>query len=194
MSATTGAAPAPGGDDPLSGSDPTGADAAAFDRLFEAYFDRLRRFAYRYLRSWEEAEDVVHDVFVRLWARRDQLSSIADLEAYLYTAARNRAMGRLKHLAVAERWRAQEAASTGGEPATDRGSAQRRLERAETAAAIQRALDSLSPRQRDVILLQWRGKSYEEIGAVLGISPKTVSVHISRAFDALREILRPLLE
>jgi len=194
MSVTAGAAPAPGDDDALSGTDPTGAAAAAFDRLFEAYFDRLRRFAYRYVRSWEEAEDVVHDVFVRLWARHDQLSSITDLEAYLYTATRNRAMSRLKHLTVTERWRAQEAASAADEPGISVNSGERRLERAETAAAIQRALDSLSPRQRDVILLQWRGQTYEEIGAALGISPKTVSVHISRAFDALREILRPLLE
>src|SRR5690242_392109 len=111
MSVTAGAASAPGDDDALSGTDPTGAGAAAFDRLFEAYFDRLRRFAYRYLRSWEEAEDVVHDVFVRLWARHDQLSSIADIEAYLYTATRNRAMSRLKHLALTDRWRAHEAAS-----------------------------------------------------------------------------------
>lgn len=165
-----------------------GGEEAAFDRLFAAYYDRLRRYTYRYLRSWEEAEDVVHDVFVRLWARRAELAAIGDLDAYLYTAARNRALSRLKHLAHEARWREKETVRQHVAPPASAGPEQHLAER-ETAAAIQRGLDALSPRQRDVILLQWRGRTYEEIGAVLGISPKTVSVHVSRALEALRGVV-----
>src|SRR5687768_12915666 len=82
-----------------------------FDRLFLTYFNRLRRYAYRYVRSWEEAEDVVHDVFVQLWARRADLAAIDDVEAYLYTAARNRALARLKHLTHERRWQVTQAAA-----------------------------------------------------------------------------------
>ncbi len=170
---------------------PTEAEVA-FDRLFGGYFDRLRRFAYRYLRSWDEAEDTVHDVFVRLWSTWDRMSTIDNIDAYLYTATRNRALGRLKHLAIERQWRARaESQSVVHEevPAAQHG-----LEQAELAGAIQRALDTLTERQRDAMLLVWRGKSYNEIAGVLQISPKTVSVHLSRAYDALRRVLPPLLE
>jgi RNA polymerase sigma-70 factor (family 1) len=170
---------------------PDGEDAA-FDRLFTAYYDRLRRFTYRYLRSWEEAEDIVHDVFVRLWARRPELGAIGDPGAYLYTAARNRALSRLKHLAHEERWRTRQRTRQHGPPAGPSGPEQQ-LAQNEIAAALQRGLDSLTPRQRDVILLQWRGRTYDEIGATLGISPKTVSVHVSRALEALRAALAPMV-
>ncbi len=177
--------------DPASAPAP-GSEDAAFDRLFLASFNRLRRYGYRYLRSWEEAEDVVHDVFVRLWARREELPSIADVDAYLYTAVRNRALARLKHLGYEQSYRAEQS-SPHVEPPRAPLSPEQEFLHNEIAAALQRAVDALPPRQRDVILLQWRGHTCDEIGAALGISPKTVSVHVSRALEALREILPPLL-
>lgn len=134
---------------------------------------------------------MVHDVFLRLWVGRGELSSITDPSAYLYTASRNRCVSRLKHLSHENRFRTAESTrqhDTSGEPLTP----ERALARGEIAAALQRALDELTPRQREAILLQWRGRTYDEIGAALGISPKTVSVHLSRAFETMRELLAPL--
>jgi RNA polymerase sigma-70 factor (ECF subfamily) len=168
------------------------AGEATFDKLFATYFSPLRRYVYRYLQAWEEAEDVVHDIFVQLWARRDAIETITDIDAYLYTAARNRALARLKHHAHEERWRISEAArASSGDPPIG---PERDLRRAEIAAALQRALDSVSPRQRQVLLLHWRGHTYDEIGAELGISGKTASVHATRAFEALRALLASLME
>ena len=168
------------------------ADDALFDKLFVTYFSPLRRYVYRYLRAWEEAEDVVHDIFAQLWTRRDAITAIDDVDAYLYAAARNRALARLKRHAHEERWRVTEAArAASGDPPIG---PERDLRRAEIAAALQRALDSLSPRQREVLLLHWRGHTYEKIGAMLGISPKTASVHATRAFEALRAQLSSMIE
>jgi RNA polymerase sigma-70 factor (ECF subfamily) len=67
---------------------------------------------------------------------------------------------------------------------------QEELTSQETAAAIQRAVDSLPPRQREILQLRWqRQASYDKIAQALGISPKTVAVHISRALQHLREML-----
>ena len=60
----------------------------------------------------------------------------------------------------------------------------------ETAAAIQRAVETLPRRQREVLLLRWqRQASYDEIAQTLGISPKTVAIHVGRAIQHLREML-----
>ena len=60
----------------------------------------------------------------------------------------------------------------------------------ETAAAIEQAVESLSRRQREVLLLRWHQQaSYDEIAETLGISPKTVAIHVGRAIQRLRELL-----
>ncbi|MFZ5624128.1 MAG: sigma factor, partial [Gemmatimonadota bacterium] len=52
---------------------PSDAGAAAVERLFESHAERLRRYVFRYVRSWEVAQDLVHDLFLRLWDRREDL-------------------------------------------------------------------------------------------------------------------------
>ncbi len=165
-------------------------DPAAFDRLFEAYCDPLLRFIHRYVRSWEEAEDVLQELFARLWERRNELAALNDVRAYLYTAARNRAMMHLKHRAVEARWRLQQSAVAGmGEPAASVFDPLERMSSREMVAQVQEAVDDLPPRQRDVVLRRCRGESYKEIAAALGISVNTVSIHLSRAFEHLRRVL-----
>jgi RNA polymerase sigma-70 factor (family 1) len=168
-------------------------DEAAFDRVFESYFDPLRRFVYRYVRSWDEADDLVHDLFARLWERWRDLP-VDDLKSYLYTSARNRALSHLKHRAVEDRWRRSHEGpvpvADGPAPPPD---PERELLAAETGAAVQRAVDALPPRQREVMLRRWAGESHERIATALGISPNTVSEHITRAMARLRDTLSDLL-
>ena len=167
-------------------------DAAAFARVFDAYAARLRRFAYRYLGSWTDAEDAVHDVFVQLWLRRGTLQFLGELESYLYTATRNQSLDLLKRRRVRER-RAVELAAPAAECVAEPADPESDLAAEELTAALQRAVDGLPPRQREVVLLRWQQASYDEIATTLGISPKTVSIHIGRAFEALRRVLPRLL-
>jgi RNA polymerase sigma factor (sigma-70 family) len=63
------------------------------------------------------------------------------------------------------------------------------------AATIQRAMDSLPPRQREVLRMRWQQHlSYEEIAKALNISPKTVAIHLSRGLQHLREALPDIAE
>jgi RNA polymerase sigma factor (sigma-70 family) len=58
-------------------------------------------------------------------------------------------------------------------------------------ASVQRALQTLSPRQREIVLLRWRRHlTYEQIGAELGIAPGTASAHMQRAITQLRALLK----
>src|SRR5213076_3639541 len=98
-------------------------DAAAFERAFRTYHPALCKFACRYVHSPEIAQELVHDVFARLWEERARLS-VGRLKSYLYTAVRNLAVSLLRHQLVERRWR--EPAAT-----VDVNEGERRLESAE---------------------------------------------------------------
>jgi RNA polymerase sigma-70 factor (ECF subfamily) len=166
--------------------------AIAFGRLFELYFEELFRFAYRYVRSVETAKDLVHESFFRLWRHRAQVElGGRTARSYLYTTVRYQALDHLRRRRVEERWRTEYAAPL----VTDQGAVlasdpEQELAARETSAAIQQAVDRLPPRQRQVLLLRWQQQaSYDQIAETLGISPKTVAIHVGRAIQRLREIL-----
>src|SRR5688572_27830244 len=130
-------------------------DIAGFRRLFEIYFEPLVRYAYRYLHSVDDARDLVHDVFFRVWRDRRRIGIQRDLRTYLYATVRNRALDRLKRQRIEERWVARQDADAvvEGDSTAD-----------DIVAAMQQAVDMLPPRQREVLELRWeRGLSYDEV-------------------------------
>jgi len=166
-------------------------DAEAFKHLFGLYFDRLYRYVFRYLQSAEESQDVVHDVFLQVWRQRRRIGLEQDLRGYLYASARNQALNHLKHRKVEYRFRERRAAAMAAEEGmAEAPDAEREMEERERAAALQRAIDGLPRRQREVLELRWQNRlSYAEIATLLQISPKTVAVHLTRALERLRQVL-----
>jgi RNA polymerase sigma-70 factor (ECF subfamily) len=81
-----------------------GADAAAFRRLFEQHFAELYRFAYRYVRAEETAQDLVHEGFLRPGASARRWISRSGRAQHLYTIVRYQALDHLRHRRVEERW------------------------------------------------------------------------------------------
>jgi RNA polymerase sigma-70 factor (ECF subfamily) len=156
------------------------------------HFRELYRFAYRYVRAEEAAKDLVHEAFLRLWQQREQVVlGGAAARSYLYTIIRYRALDQLRRRRVEDRWQreyatpiiAEEGAALAGDPHQD-------LAAREIATAIQQAVDTLPRRQQQVLQLRWQQQaSYDEIAETLGISPKTVAIHIGRAIQRLRELL-----
>lgn len=165
-----------------------------FRRLFEAHAEALRRYAQRIVRSRETAEDLVQDVFLGLWRAWEHVDIGPDTRAYLYVATRSRALNHLKRERSSDR-------DCGGMP---RGvvseepalppEAESRLDADEITRAIEEVLRGMPPRQRQVAALRLREQlATVEIARQLGISPRTVEVHIARATKALREQLPALL-
>jgi len=169
---------------------PTGCDAASIEALFRAHYSRLCDFVNCYVRSPETASDLIQDLFVHLWERCDAGDVPLLTTAYLYTAARNRALKHLRHRRVVARW-AERVASA---PLPTGPQADERLRTREMAEAIRRAIDALPDRCRQIFLLS-REKylSYAEIAEVLGISVKTVETQMWRALKSLRKSLAPYL-
>jgi RNA polymerase sigma-70 factor (ECF subfamily) len=170
-------------------------DAAAFEALFRRHYDGLHAFAERYLRSPEAAEDVTVDVFARVWERRAEWKLRGSPRAYLYAAVRNEALAQLRRRRMVERAHADAARDErrpgmGAPPPGSDADVQAR----ELAAAAEAAIAALPERTQEAfVLLRQHGLSYAEIALAMGISAKTVEVHVSRAFKALRAQLAPFL-
>jgi RNA polymerase sigma-70 factor, ECF subfamily len=159
-------------------------DAEVFEQLFLAYFPELVSFARSYLRSREAAEDVVQDVFYRLWDRRSELRLRGGLAQYLYGAVRHASLDVLKHDRIAARWEAGEALAPKAAAATNEGAA--RIESNELAGVVTRAVASLPPRCREVFRLsRYQRLTQRDIAATLGITVNTVNVQLGRALRTI---------
>jgi RNA polymerase sigma-70 factor (ECF subfamily) len=161
----------------------------AFLELYNRESAGLIRYATGILGSREDARDAVQETFFRLWQNRARLDPTADPARLLYTIVRNLARDRLRHLAVEQRPRPL--AETPHVVAAGALVAEEGESRDELQEQVWRALETLSPRQREIVLLRWqRQLTYEEIGAELGIAPGTASAHMHRAIAQLRLLLR----
>jgi RNA polymerase sigma factor (sigma-70 family) len=128
----------------------------AFDALVREHYGRLCTFAVRLVRSRETAEDIVQDVFARIWHRREQFD-IRDPLPYLYQAVRNRATMHARRQRVHDHW--WEGAARENEPGGADAAAE--AECADLAAAIGRAVDKLPDRCR----LIWIAEQSDEAPA-----------------------------
>jgi RNA polymerase sigma-70 factor (ECF subfamily) len=168
-------------------------DAAAFEAMFHTYYDTLCAFAIGYVGSREVAEELVHDVLLRIWQLQDRWEVREELRSYLYRSVRNRAINALKRERVARRW---EDATIASAPATGIGQSPALADEVarlnELAVAIRHELGQLPERQRQAYLLRWQHElSYAEIAATMGISTKTVESTLARVTKRLRQALHP---
>ncbi len=136
----------------------------------------------RYLRSKEDSEEIVQEVFFRIWRGRTHWVPAGAVRNYLYLAVRNSARDRLERAAVARRRRISER-----EPAVE---VQPDLEAADLVAAVERALTELPAKRAEVCKLRLVAElSYAQIAQRLGICEKTVETQLARGLKFLRERL-----
>jgi RNA polymerase sigma-70 factor (ECF subfamily) len=164
-------------------------DEQAFDVLFRRFYGPLTALAASLLGSRAVAEEVIQDVMLEVWRRRESIRLDESWRAYLFRSARNRALNELRHQQVERRgepWaRGEQSAAA---PALTG------LIDAELDEAIARAVAALDGPLRDVFSLsRTDGLSYAEIAEVLSISVKTVEARMSRALKELRLRLAPWL-
>ncbi len=163
-------------------------DRDAFEQLFRSWYGRLASYAATLTGGRDAAEDVVQELFVALWARRDTLPDLDALAAYLHRATRNRCLNQLRRQRTAGHWLSRQDADPAVPPVAEDD-----IIGQETAERIQAALAGLAPRTREVFLLSRdQGLTYPAIAETLGISVKTVETLMSRALRALRESLGDL--
>ncbi|RXK81447.1 RNA polymerase sigma factor [Filimonas effusa] len=163
-------------------------DEAAFSLLFARFRDQLFAYLNKVTKSREVAEEVVLDVFVKIWRGRAALTSVNNFEAFLITVARNCAIDFLRR---AQRDKVLQEQLRHAMPPVTADAADGGIIREHTRTAILAAVAELSPQRKMVFLLsREQGLSYEEIAARMDISAKTVANHLSSALQFIRDRLR----
>lgn len=162
---------------------------AEFEALFRENYARLCSYALTIVRTRDDAEDVVQQVFVNLWRTRAGLDIRGSGRAWLYRSVRNGALNRVRSDRSAMRLADSPERVPVADPAPDPADS---VVAIESADALKRALDGLGDRCREVLRLRWiDGLSHAEIGALLGITRKAVESNITRGLRALRGVLDP---
>jgi len=164
-------------------------DSTAFDAIFRAWYGPLVGTAERMLRDRAVAEELVQDVMLELWRRRETLDPGGSPQAYLFQATRNRVLNHLRHRTIEQRSEPELRAESSTAPPADAQVGEEELD-----VAVQRAIQALPDRCREVFeLSRVHGLRYAEIASTLGISVKTVEAQMGKALRLLRECLAPWL-
>ncbi|MES2357479.1 MAG: sigma-70 family RNA polymerase sigma factor [Gemmatimonadota bacterium] len=168
-----------------------GGDAAAFKAMYDRHGDAMFAFAYACLKSRDEAQDVVHDIFLNILKNSATFSVSGGLRTYLLRAVYNRVATLRRHLRV-ELVSHESIVRDAGSPIewAYRGNTDDPLMQHELGEALSRAVLTLPPRaQQAYRLVREQELPYVEAAEVMGISTHTVEIHLIRALKALREQL-----
>ncbi|MHA4811450.1 RNA polymerase sigma factor [Flavitalea flava] len=157
-------------------------DEKAFTQLFYAYHHKLGAYVLAWTKSISLAEEIVQDVFMKVWNKRETLRTVERFDSYLYIIARNytfnsmrqAARVRLRQQAWLQYLESEKGLADGPVP-EDYG------------LLIEEAVRQLSPQQQKVYRLKrQQGLKYEEIGRQLQISPETARKHLATATQHIR--------
>ncbi|PIB35158.1 hypothetical protein BFP72_06980 [Reichenbachiella sp. 5M10] len=166
-------------------------DRTAFEQVFKTYYVDLSRFCLKYVRDEHVAEELVQEIFINIWERREVLTITTSVKAYLYTAVRNRSFNYLKLQVPKEQKKVDvEGVVDLGDGAENR---EDEMVYEEIKRYVQDAIDALPPKCKVIFNLSRNaGMSYKEIAEELDLSVKTVENQVGVALRKLRERLNPV--
>ncbi len=160
-------------------------DVLAFDQVYEWYFHKLFSFISKILKDEQEAEDIVQEIFVKIWESRNKFDDYKSLNSYIFTVAYHNSISIIRKRMVDQKYLEYLRNSSAIHSAPDSIS---ELEFYELNSQVQKLIDRLPERQKQVFLLhREKGLSYPEIAEQLGISKNTVGVHMVKALKYLRQ-------
>lgn len=161
-----------------------------FDKIYVRFFPRMHRFAKEYVLLDEDAENIVQDVFMVLWEKRDSLEIQISLSSYLFSLVKNRCLDYLRHKVIAEQYEQELHAKL------------RSLENLNYAFTSEEelekmffsAIEKLPQRCREIFLKsRLEGKKYREIAEEMNLSVNTVENQMALALKKLRVELKEYL-
>ncbi|HEY4148217.1 MAG TPA: RNA polymerase sigma-70 factor [Chitinophagaceae bacterium] len=159
----------------------------AFQLLFDRYRNRIYKVAVLYVKSPVLAEEIVQDVFLKVWFQRKEIKALRSFEAWLFTVSKNYIINYLKKLA--NEWKARE--TWVRQTSASEDSADFKIRSDQFQQLLQQAIGQLPLQQQRIYkLAKEQYLSYEAIAQQLNISPLTVKTHMSRALDSIRSYLK----
>ncbi|WP_346320613.1 RNA polymerase sigma-70 factor [Chitinophaga sp. YIM B06452] len=169
----------------------TESDQRAFEELFHHCYQRLVRFAVEYVQSHESAEEIVSDIFLKLWAGRETYRDVQNIEKYLFTAVRNQSLNHLR------KFSAFRVVSTDNPEQLNivyTHDPYKASEWKELLSRLDNAVEMLPPKRRRIFrLVREEGFKPREVAEIMNISPRTVETQLFKAVKTLHAVLQPYL-
>ena len=179
-------------------------DDEAFSKLVATYQDRLTTIFFHMRQNQEAAEDLVQDVFLRIYRARHGYEPTARFSTWLFRIANNLAINshrkknQLKEVPIpAGESTAMTGLAVAGQNLADKSGLQppRQMDKHELQLVVQKAIEQLSDQQRlSVLLHKFEGMSYAEIAETMELSVSAIKSLLSRARDSLRTALEPYMQ
>ena len=167
-------------------------DTRAFRQIFDALFSNLTKFSFSFVHSKEAATEIVDELFVQLWVKRDDIMKINDLRVYLYTATKNASLNYISKKAKQIELEPYENLQV---QMTDVVSPEQIMITKEMLQKIKEAVDSLPPRCKLIFkFVREDGLSYSEVAEILGLSIKTIDAQMVIAVSRIRAKLMNVVE
>lgn len=165
-----------------------------FEKLYKLYYPKMFAFAKNYVPANEDAENIVQDVFLILWERKEEIEISFTLTTYLFTLVKNRCLNFLRHKLIEEEYNSQLKEELGFKLYALETFDYSYKSEEELQEVIRRALDTLPERCREVFIKsRIEGLKYKEISDELGISVNTVENQMVTALKKLRVALKDYL-
>jgi RNA polymerase sigma-70 factor (ECF subfamily) len=162
-----------------------------FENLFKKYYAGLCNYANKYLKDLDKAEEVVQELFYKLWEKRNNLDINVSLKSYLYRAVYNGCLQYLNHRAIEIKY---EKYYKKQNKEYDRDASEA-INMQELNEIINKTLNSLPERCRNIFQLnRYDGLKYREIAEKLDLSVKTVESNMGKALKLLRKNLKNYVE
>jgi RNA polymerase sigma-70 factor (ECF subfamily) len=163
-------------------------DQKAFDSLFNSFWEPLFQFAYRGLRDTDEAKEAVQELFIYLWTNRENLATPLSVEAYLFTALKNRMLNQvLKRKTYHQKLQVLA-------PARETNEVLELLYLKDSEKQVMQQIAQLPERMKQVVhLSEFSGLSIPEIASVTGTSEQTVRNQLNQAIKKLKTSCARLL-
>ena len=162
-------------------------DLSTYQDLYLELFPRLSSFAFNYVNNKNTADDLVQDVFLKLWEKRKELNIHTNIKAFLYKSVKNTCLNYIKKSASDES-KISEIQLLQMEAMGDHYMLQE-----EVQSKLHKAINSLPEKCKQVMLLTLREYSVNEIKDQMSITENTIKTHKKRAYSILRQTLRIFL-
>lgn len=161
-------------------------DKVAFYHLYERYGKRLYGFVLRFLKQEEDAEEIVQEVFIKIWESRNKINIYSSFESFIFTIAYNETMSLLRKR-ITENKYLEHLKSIQFKYTPE---IIEEIHYKELNEKVQSLLNELTPRQKEIFLLsREEGLSHNEIAKNLNISVLTVKKHIANTLSFLKSHL-----
>ncbi|MDR2284992.1 MAG: RNA polymerase sigma-70 factor [Sphingobacterium sp.] len=159
----------------------------AYEKLFATYWPRIYSLVHMLVKSDIQAEDLTQDIFIKIWNNKEELPQIRNLDAYIYTVARNASLDFLKKRVLVT----DNLENLIINLRDDALGPEQQLVYKDLKNCLRDGIDALPVNIREVFILsRYEGLSHEEIAAQLGISVYTSKTYVVRGLKALRLYIR----